>query len=299
MLRLINALVPLTFLLAGLEGRVARAQQPPSPPPDALPPQVVITDAPAIDGSREPAERDEIETDRDSFTPATTLAGRRRLIIESAHSFIDNRGVKETHSFPELLLRYGFTERLELRLGWNYEVGGAGNEISGIDAGADDPDAVAGLERESSLSYGLKLRMTDQRRWLPGSAFVLQASTPTSGAPTDTHVVGTYVLGWDLPNRWKLDAALRYGTASEGDDRFNVWAPSVVLKAPIGERTNVHAEYFALRSGGKAENFTRQFFSPGIHYLINEDFEIGVRVGWGLNDQSARFFSNIGVGLRF
>jgi hypothetical protein len=32
---------------------------------------------------------------------------------------------------------------------------------------------------------------------------------------------------------------------------------------------------------------------------ITPDLEVGVRVGWGLNDQSARFFVNAGVGLRF
>src|SRR5262245_21325490 len=51
-------------------------------------------------GQEEPRERDEIETDRDSFTPAVTTAGRGRLIFESAYTFLDNRGVKETHSFP-------------------------------------------------------------------------------------------------------------------------------------------------------------------------------------------------------
>jgi hypothetical protein len=81
---------------------------------------------------------DEIETDRDSFTPATTTAGRGRLIGESAYTFLDHRGVKEMHSFPELILRYGLAERVELRLGWNYEVGGAGNDVSGLDAGGDD-----------------------------------------------------------------------------------------------------------------------------------------------------------------
>src|SRR5262249_2912814 len=83
-------------------------------------------------------ERDEIETDRDSFTPATTTAGRGRLILESAYSFQDNRGVKETHSFPEFLLRYGLTERLELRVGGNYEVGGAGNDVSGSGSASED-----------------------------------------------------------------------------------------------------------------------------------------------------------------
>jgi hypothetical protein len=243
-------------------------------------------------------ERDVIETDRDSFTPATTTAGRGRLIVESAYSFIDNRGIKETHSFPELLLRYGLTERLELRLGWNYEVGGAGSDVSGGGVG-EDLFFGSGLKRESNLAYGAKLQVTKQDEWVPISALILQAFTPTSGKATDTQFVGTYVFGWELPHRWKLDAAIRYGTGSEGEDHFNEWAPSVVLKVPLGEQINVHAEYFGIISTGKAEEFTHHFFSPGIHYLITPNLEVGVRVGWGLNDQSARFFSNAGLGWRF
>ena len=243
-------------------------------------------------------ERDVIETDRDSFTPATTTAGKGRLIVESAYSFLDNRGVKETHSFPELLLRYGLTERLELRLGGNYEVGGAASEISGIDLGTDLPRAKR-LERESNLNYGAKLQVTRQVEWVPTSALNLQAFTPTSGKATDTQFVGTYVFGWELPHRWKLDAAMRYATGSEGEDHFSEWAPSVVLKVPLGEQINVHAEYFGILSTGKAEEFTHHFFSPGIHYLITPNLEVGVRVGWGLNDQSPRFFANAGFGWRF
>jgi hypothetical protein len=108
------------------------AQQPEFPPafPPIRPGAVPLVQMPGAEPGREeelenPFE-DAIETDRDSFTSATTTVGRGRLVIESAYSFLDNRGVKETHSFPELLGRYGLTERLELRLGWNYEVGGGG-----------------------------------------------------------------------------------------------------------------------------------------------------------------------------
>jgi hypothetical protein len=256
----------------------------------------------ASEPERDPAEdplAEPLETDRDSFTPATTTAGKGRLIVESAYSFLDNRSVKETHSFPELLLRYGLTERFEFRLGWNYEVGGAGNEISGVDVGEDDLPLESTLERESRIAYGLKYRVTDQKEWLPGSAVILQGFTPTSGKGTDTQFVGTYVFGWELPNRWMLDSAIRYATGSEEEDRFHSWAPSVVLKVPVGERVNVHAEYFGIFSTDKAEAFTRHFFSPGVHHLLTPDLEVGVRVGWGLNDQSARFFSNVGFGWRF
>jgi hypothetical protein len=248
------------------------------------------------------AERDEIETDRDSFTPATTITGRRRLILESAHTFIDNRGIKETHSFPELLLRYGLSERIELRLGWNYEVGGAGNEVSGAEAGEADAVGGSGLLREYTLSYGAKFRITDQANWAPRSALILQGFTPTGGsadASTDTQVVATYVAGWQFSNRWKFDTALRYGTGSEEDDHFHLWAPSAVVKVPIGERVAAHVEYFGIYTTDKAVNSTKHFISPGLHVLLTPDLEVGFRLGWGLNDQSARFFSNVGVGLRF
>ncbi len=35
-------------------------------------------------------------------------------------------------------------------------------------------------------------------------------------------IVG-YAFGWKLFDEWKLDAAMRYGYAKEGDDRFNQW----------------------------------------------------------------------------
>lgn len=232
---------------------------------------------------------EEIETDRDSFTPAITTPRRGKTILESAYTFSDNRHFKEGHSFPELLVRYGLTDRLELRLGWNYEVSG----IPELDGGNGE------LERASRLSYGIKYKLTDAESWMPGSAVILQAFTPTSGPNSDTHLAATYVFGWDLPNRWKLDAAFRYVTASEEQDRFNEWAPSVVLKVPVGEKFNVHVEYFGLFSSGRAEEFSKHYVSPGVHYLVKENLEIGARFGWGLNDQADRFFVNVGLGWMF
>lgn len=252
---------------------------------------------------REPGEvfgeqEEEIETDRDSFTPATTVVGRGRTLVESSYSFIDNRGSADSHSFPELLTRVGLTENIELRVGWNYEIGGGGSVSSSGSTGEEEP-LGNGKTEEGSLLYGLKFAMTKQDRWLPQSALIVHATTPTAGPETATQFNTGYVLGWKLSHDWTLDAAMRYSAASEEGDHFNLWAPSVVLKMPIREKWTTHVEYFGIFTEHRENERNAQYFSPGIHYLLTPDFEVGIRVGWGLNKDSANFLSNIGAGVRF
>ncbi|MFO0813967.1 MAG: transporter [Gemmatales bacterium] len=297
-MKAVLAPLPVLGILLGCAGAL-HAQEPvvvePARPSFLKTPRLFSEEKPESEGEE---RKDEIETDRDSFTPSTTTAGKRRLIFESGWTFLDNRGYKETNSLPEALFRFGLTERLELRLATNYEVGGVGSDVSG-GTGGEEFDSLGKLERESTISYGFKYRLTEVDNWLPGSAFIVQAATPTSGNTTNTQLATTYVFGWELPYQMKLDSSFRYILATEEHDHFNEWAPSVVLKVPVGERINIHAEYFGVFSTNKAEAINHQYFSPGAHYLITENFEVGFRLGWGLNDQTPRFFSNIGVGLRF
>jgi hypothetical protein len=118
--------------------------------------------------------------------------------------------VKDTNSFPELICRYGVTDRIELRFGWNYEVGGAGNDTSGAAVAAEEIPSENRLERESEVAYGMKFLVNRQDHWLPGSIVIVQGFTPTSGMETASRVVATYAFGWRFPNKWKLDAAMRY-----------------------------------------------------------------------------------------
>lgn len=244
------------------------------------------------------AEEEPIETDRDSFTPAVTTAGAGRLILEAGYSFIDNRGVPETHSLPEYIARYGFNDWLELRLGTNYEVGGESNAISGGGGGTGDFDSGE-IESEAKMIYGFKAAITKQADWMPRSVTIVQATTPTRGPETATHLVAAYVWGWELAEGWAWDSAIRYGDGSEEDDQFDRWAPSTVLKVEVIEQWNAHIEYFGIFTDGRTEELSQSYVSPGIHYLITPNFEVGVRIGWGLGGDAANFFSNVGGGMRF
>jgi hypothetical protein len=177
-----------------------------------------------------------------------------------------------------LLLRYGLVDRLELRLGWNYEIGGSGNEGSGSgrsDTGelpeGNSESTEGTVARDSRLTYGVKARVTEQSAWLPESALILAGQTPTSGAATTTTGGAASVFGWELPNEWRFDAAVRYSTAVEEEDHFNVWSPSAVVRVPLDERRTVHVECFGAFSSGKTENNRNHYLSAGASDLVTPD----------------------------
>lgn len=238
--------------------------------------------------------REELETDRDSFTFAPTTTGAGTSILEASYSFIDNRSGQEAHSFPEVLVRRGIGDRVEARFGFNYEGGGPGT-VSGSEFGGED----IVTEDESRVLYGTKVETSDQDGWLPRSAAIVQGYTPVSGPSSRSTLVVGEAFGWRFANRWEWTTAMRYGTGFEEQDSFNQWAPSSVIKVPVGERWNVHAEYFGIFSSGKEIPLNIQYASVGGHVLVTENLELGLRVGWGLNETSPNFFSNIGVGWRY
>jgi hypothetical protein len=249
-------------------------------------------------GRRCPAvEYHELETDRDAFTPATTTVAAGQRLLESSYAWIDNRDAPATNSLPELLVRFGAAERLEWRLGFNYEQGSGGSVVTAVEVG----EGLLGeeLASESNLLYGFKLRLTDQEAWLPRSSLIVEAFTPVSGNVWGTEPVATAVCGWELPLTWRFDAAIRYAWADSEAGRFDKWMPSAVLRMPVTERWEIHAEWFGSWSDGLADDTVRPFIGPGTHFMLTPTLEIGCRMGWGLTQDAASYFVDSGLGWRF
>jgi hypothetical protein len=239
----------------------------------------------------------ELDTDRDAFTPATTTAKAGTILTEASYVWIDNRGTPATNSFPELLVRIGARERFEWRLGFNYEQGSGGSVVAAVEVG-EPPLAEAGSD-EANLLYGCKVRVTDQDGWIPRSAAIIEGFTPVAGDVWGTEPVATYAWGWELPEEWRFDASIRYAYADSEDGRFDRWMPSVVLRIPVTDRWEVHAEWFGSWSQGLADHSVRPFAGPGTHFMITPRFELGCRMGWGLTRDAAGYFVDIGAGWRF
>ena len=251
---------------------------------------LLASHSPLVGQEAAEVEEDEIETDRDAFTRSPRVVGTGRTVVEGSYLFIDQDAEYEGNVFPDLLVRQGVNDWLELRLGWTYEIGKFHHLAH---AGAEKVEEGIGI-------YGAKLFLTEADGWRPDSSLVVAGYTPTSGPSNDTDFSLEYVFGWKLPNKLELEGQIRWFSLAEEEDRFAEWAPSVVLKAPLRcGRAKAHVEYFSLISDGRAEEYIQHYVGPGLHFLLTPDIEVGARVFWGMGDDSAEFICNAGAGVRF
>ncbi|RLS36080.1 MAG: transporter [Planctomycetota bacterium] len=245
----------------------------------------------------EMASGTDMGTDRDAFTPSTKTVPPGKFLSEGSYVYIDNRSGLPTNNIPEYVIRIGATEWLEWRLGVDYGVNAQGNVVTSVEVGEGRFDGKNLYE--ANLLYGLKANLTSQDGLLPESCLIMEAGTPTNGNLWGTVPVATFVGGWELPGPFRLDSSLRYSYSEWDTGWFSRWAPTVILRMPVTERWEVHAEWFETATQGLPVDTVRPFFSPGTHYLLTKNFEIGLRVGWGLNDTAAGFFSDAGFGWRY
>jgi hypothetical protein len=266
---------------------------------------VIVLATACISGTIGIAAEGDLGTDRDAFTPSTHTIPAGSLLMEASSVFIDNRTGLPTNNYPEWLLRIGATERFEWRFGINYGVGSQGTIVTNVEVGEGTLDGSRLYE--SSVLYGFKLATSEQDGWLPESCFIMEGTTPMEGNVFGTVPVATGAAGWELPVRlplrmaepWRIDVAVRYAYAEGLDGWFSRWTPSTVLRMPVTDRWEVHAEWFGSYPVGAPGRNGEPFFSPGTHVMVTKNLEVGVRVGWGLTAETAPFFYDAGCGWRW
>jgi hypothetical protein len=239
----------------------------------------------------------DLGTDRDAFTPCTHCVDPGVVLTEGSHVFIDNATGLPTNNYPESLIRIGANEWFEWRFGINYGVGSQGNIVTSVEVGEGTLDGSTLYE--SSVLYGFKIDTTDQDGLIPESCFIMEASTPTYGDVFGTVPVATAVAGWELPRGWRFDTSIRYAYSEKLTEWFSRWTPSAILRVPVTERFEVHAEWFGSYTSGLHDSVSQPFASPGFHVMLTRNLEMGLRVGWGLTPDAAPFFSDAGMAWKY
>ena len=234
------------------------------------------------------ADDDPLVTDRPDFTESAVTVTRGRTQIELGYTFTET-GDFEEQSFGEVLLRIGWTEIAELRLGLNswLQVDGPGVNLSG----AED------------LTLGCKIRLSDPLppgSSLPQVALLFATTVPTGkdefNAP-DPQPSVTLALAWQLSERTSLGSNVGYTRMGESGDRFGEASASLSLGRSLNDRLGGFLEVYTLnRQEGRGDD---QFVNAGFTWALSADSQLDFRAGTGLDSDGADFFVGAGAAWRF
>jgi len=240
-------------------------------------------------------EAPELVTDRPDQTESSSVVGPGYVQFEGGwtHSENDDGVEVRTDAIPEVLLRIGLVERLELRLGFS------GYVWEDVDAGEDN-DGLGDTE------VGTKLFLWKEGGYLPEAALLTHLSLPTGESGFSSERADpsfAFLFSHTLTDRlsfgYNLGAVWGTEQDASGDrDTLSVFRYTATLGVGLTERLSGFVEVFGdvpmSASGGPAN-----MFDGGFTYLIIDNFQIDVASGVGLSQEADDWFITTGATYRF
>lgn len=236
-------------------------------------------------------------TDRPDFTEASTTVGRGVSQIEMGYTyFSDDEGGDSLRgrSYPQFLLRQGvFAEWLEFRLGWTYlDERSVTSGVRSRDRGAAD------------LYMGFKIALTPQEGILPEMALIPQMNVPTGADAFSADEVQpglNWVYSWALNDSVSLAGSTQVNSVLDdvSADAYLSFAQSIAVGCSVTEKVGVYGEWFAFMPHSADTVKPEHFFDGGFTYLVNDNLQLDVNAGVGLNRAAADWFLGSGAVVRF
>lgn len=221
-----------------------------------------------------------IVTERPSFSSTPLALPRAAVQVEAGYQYARNRGTAESidRTLPFALLRTGFTDALELQVGW------AG--WSRLDAGSRN---ISGAN-DPTVGVKWQLTGTDEAltlALLAGTSLPLGDSELSGG---EAEPVASALWSYSGTLEWFGAVQVRHS----GDETS--YGNAVGLSFTLAPRTSTFIEYFGSygqRSGPEHS------VNGGLAYLLRSNLQLDVYAGAGLNDRATDLFVGTGIGYRF
>jgi hypothetical protein len=227
-------------------------------------------------------------TDRPDFTESGLVVGRTVLQLEAGGTYVEADDEKAT-SLGELLVRYGITKGIELRL------------VTLTYLWLDPPGESSSGFVDSSIGAKIQLTRAERRGFLgrTDAALVVSTSFPSGNSEfrSDSwEPSAVLAFGWDLSGRVSAGVNLGYARPS-GLDRFDSFWGSGVIGVGLTENTSAFFELFGFNREVEDGPSTLNF-QTGVTHLLSPDLQLDARVARRVIDDGVDFLFGVGVSWR-
>ena len=224
----------------------------------------------------------DLGADRPDFTEAATVIPRGSLQLELGGTWEQGEDGTNALSGPEALLRWGITDRLELR----FEL------PEWVEADADGLGAL-----RSDAAVGAKLQIGPLAAWDIAAIAAVSIPTGDQEATSDEpDPVLAVVASRDIGRAWTFGTQLVAAWPTLDEARELETVVTVVTGTDIGERVGMFIEVAATipAHGGSAV-----VLHHGYTYQDGRTWQVDVHLGAGISESAPDFFVGTGLVARF
>jgi hypothetical protein len=235
------------------------------------------------------AEMSPIVTDRPDFTESVDTVPEHMVQVEGGYTFTQVNAHETSHSIGELLVRVATGSRSELRIGVNSF--GIANGASGRERGLEDLDLGVKLKVRDAVGMGFRR---------PAVSVIALTSLPTgTGAARGTELQPTVklCLAGSLSSRLDLNVNANYSYIADSSGHYSQLTPTASLGYSMTDRLGGFVELYSLFPLG--DRVATHYADTGLSYLLNNNTQVDVRVGGGLNSAADDLFVGTGLAVRF
>ena len=215
--------------------------------------------------------------DRPDATESPNAVSPGTLQIETGSfytSFEKEKIKNEILGLNTTLLRYGLLDRLELRVGWNFEevrTSLDGNKLNHVQSGF------------SPMLVGMKVEVTEEKGLLPEIGLLVHTYLPLLASsdyrPETTGVDFRFSFAHTIDE--KSGIAYNLGSQWGNDSSEAAFVYTIVYGYAINDKLSVYAEFYG---DMPEDNKANHYFDTGLTYLINNNVQLDAYLGRGVND---------------
>jgi len=237
-----------------------------------------------------------IETDRPDFTAADTLVPTGWAQLESGYQFTytkSGESVKNQYSAPQLNLRLGLSEWVELRTLWSgFQTTAERNEITG----ARLVDSTL-----FNLQTGFKWKISDEDGLIPQSALITTLFLPTAGHTGEDKVspMIDYIYGWQIVDKLRLCGSTGMIFADHGDVHKTEFYQSLVCEQTWQESFSTYFEWYATQTDSYYRLASGHNMDGGFTWRPWKNIQFDWRAGFPVGSADDTFFTNVGFSARY
>jgi len=237
-----------------------------------------------------------IYTDRPTVTTSPNTLSKHWFQLESGFQyqvrdiqsvFLFPEGTKvENFSYNTTLLRYGLTNKFELRFTQDLSLARIVN---------DGETLVEGDVELAPTRLGFKWNFLEGQGAIPKVSFLFNYGNTvfTSGA-SDGFIETALLFNSVIFEEFNLDYNL--GFLMENNINFNAFNYSVVLSRSVNEKMTAFVETFGFFEEGLPDTIS---FDAGLMYLISDTFQADLYLGTGFSELSPNLLFGFGLSKLF